>query len=244
MTTGPTLTDRLRERIYGDDPHPYDILEREVRRRLSPDHTLFEIGCGRTAPLLRHFLGDAAQLWGIDLVTFRADDLPAGIDIHQADAASTGLEDASVDLAYSRAVMEHVVDADAVFNELSRILRPGGSYVFLTPSLWDYASLVSMAVPNRFHPHIVRLTEGRAEEDVFPAHYQCNTRSAVRRLCTTHNLEPESIRFLGQYPCYFQFNPLLFLAATAYEKLTTTFEALGPLRGWMLAVVTKPAAPL
>jgi len=240
VTDTPTLTDRLRARIYGDDPHPYDILEREVRRRLSPQHTLFEIGCGRTAPLLRHFQGDAARLWGIDLVDFRADDLPEGIEIHQADAASTGLEDDSVDLAYSRAVMEHIVDADAVFAEVSRILRPGGSYVFLTPSLWDYASLVSMAVPNRFHPTIVRLTEGRAEEDVFPAHYQCNTRGAVLRLCGAHGLESESVRFLSQYPCYFQFNPALFLVAAAYEKLTCAFELLSPLRGWMLAVVTKP----
>ena len=143
--TSPTLTDRLRDRIYGDDPHPYDTLEREVRRRLSPQHTLFEIGCGRTAPLLRHFLGDAERLWGIDLVDFRAEDLPKEIEIHQADAAKTGLEDSSVDLAYSRAVMEHVEDADAVFQEMYRVLRPGGSYVFLTPSLWDYASLFSMA---------------------------------------------------------------------------------------------------
>jgi len=239
VTDSPTFTDRLRDRIYGDDPHPYDILEREVRRRVAPHHTLFEIGCGRTAPLLRHFEGDVARLCGVDLVDFRADDLPESIELHQADAASTGLEDASVDLAYSRAVMEHIEDADAVFGEMRRILRPGGSYVFLTPSLWDYASLVSMAVPNRFHPYIVRLTEGRAEEDVFPAHYQCNTRSAVHRLCRDHELEPESVRFLGLYPCYFQFNPALFLAATAYEKLTSAFELFGPLRGWMLAVVTK-----
>ena len=138
------------------------------------------------------------------------------------------------------AAVLHRRDADAVFAEVSRILRPGGSYVFLTPSLWDYASLVSMAVPNRFHPTIVRLTEGRAEEDVFPAHYQCNTRGAVLRLCGAHGFEPESVRFLSQYPCYFQFNPVLFLAATAYEKLICAFELLSPLRGWMLAVVTKP----
>ena len=240
--TPPTLTDRLRDRIYGDDPHPYDTLEREVRRRLSPKHTLFEIGCGRTAPLLRHFLGDAERLWGIDLVDFRAEDLPKEIEIHQADAAKTGLEDSTVDLAYSRAVMEHVEDADAVFQEMHRILRPGGSYVFLTPSLWDYASLISMAVPNHLHPHIVRLTEGRAEEDVFPAHYQCNTRGRAQSLCDDHGLELESLRFLSQYPCYFQFNPVLFLAATAYEKLICTSELFGPLRGWMLAVVTKPKA--
>lgn len=240
MTDSPTLTDKLRDRIYGDDPHPYDLLEREVRRRLEPHHTLFEIGCGRTAPLLRHFEGDAERLWGIDLVDFRADDLPPGIDIHKADAGATGLEDSTVDLAYSRAVMEHVEDADAVFKEVERILRPKGSYVFLTPSLWDYASLVSMAIPNKFHPQIVRLTEGREEEDVFPAHYQCNTAGAVRRLSRAHGLEAESVRYLSQYPCYFQFNPVLFLLASAYEKLTCTTELFGPLRGWMLAVVTKP----
>ena len=240
MTDSPSLTDRLRDRIYGDDIHPYDVLEREVRRRIEPQHTLLEIGCGRTAPLLRQFLGDADRLWGIDLVDFRADDLPDGIDIHNADAGDTGLDDESVDLAYSRAVMEHVEDADAVFQEVQRILRPGGSYVFLTPSLWDYASLVSMAIPNKLHPAIVRLTEGREEEDVFPAHYQCNTRGAVHRLSSAHGLSAESVRFLSQYPCYFQFNPILFLGAAVYERLTCATELLAPLRGWMLAVVTKP----
>ena len=41
-------------------------------------------------------------------------------------------------------------------------------------------------------------------------------------------------------PFFLGDNPVLFLLASAYEKLTCTTELLGPLRGWMLAVVTKP----
>ena len=37
------------------------------------------------------------------------------------------------------------------------------------------------------------------------------------------------------------FNGGLFLLATAYEKLISRFDALGFLRGWIFAVLMKPA---
>ena len=53
MTDSPTLTDRLRDRIYGDDPHPYDLLEREVRRRLDSLELAAELYRSAALPLCR-----------------------------------------------------------------------------------------------------------------------------------------------------------------------------------------------
>jgi hypothetical protein len=39
------------------------------------------------------------------------------------------------------------------------------------------------------------------------------------------------------------FNGALFLLGTAYEKLISRFEALHFLRGWILVVLKKQAAP-
>lgn len=231
------LAERLRLRYFGRDEHPYKRFEREVDLLLSPEHTLLDAGCGRTAPVLAKYRGRAARLIGIDAVDFTAS-VPE-VELHRGDLAFTGLETASVDLIMARSVMEHVSDPKTVYAEFARILRPGGRFIFLTANLWDYASLIAAAVPNRFHPWIVARTEGREEHDVFPVEYKSNTRRAIRRAAGYAGLGIERFEYLGQYPCYFMFNGALFLAATAYEKLIGSCRPLHRLRGWILCTLAK-----
>jgi len=234
------LAERLKQKYFGAEEHPYTTLEREIGRHLGPEATLLDAGCGRGAPVLAKFAGRARRLIGVDAVAF----LPGlqGLELVQGDLASTGLPDASVDLVYSRSVMEHVADPARVYAEMGRILKPGGRFVFLTANFWDYASIIATLVPNRFHPWIVSKVEGRAEEDVFPIQYRTNTRAAVKRWSARSGFEIESFRYLGQYPAYFQFNGFLFWLATGYEKLISRFSALHFLRGWIFVVLRKPQA--
>ena len=44
------------------------------------------------------------------------------------------MRDAAFDVAYCSDVLEHVTDVDAVLGETSRVLRPGGVYLFDTPN--------------------------------------------------------------------------------------------------------------
>ena len=69
------LAERLKERFFGSDEHPYRTFEREVEKRLRPQHTLLDAGCGWTAPVLSKYRGKAQRLIGVDLVDF-----PAPID--------------------------------------------------------------------------------------------------------------------------------------------------------------------
>jgi SAM-dependent methyltransferase len=228
---------RLRERHFGSDEHPYVTFEREVHRHLRPAHTLLDAGCGRTAPVLSGFRGAAARLVGVDMVDFTAEH--PGLELYQRDIAHTGLEPSSVNVIMARSVMEHVAQPAAVYGEFSRILAKGGRVVFLTANLWDYASLIAAAVPNRLHPWIVARTEGRHETDVFPVQYKSNTRRAIAREAAAAGLQIERFEYLGQYPCYFMFNGILFLLATAYEKTIASIGALNWLRGWILCTLVK-----
>lgn len=232
------LAHRLRDRYFGHAEHPYRTFEVEVLSHLAPTHTLVDAGCGRGAPVLKTFRGRAQRLIGIEAVDFI--DQPEGIELYNADLSATGLPDCSVDVIMARSVVEHLADPTTVFSEFRRILRPGGVFVFLTANLWDYASLVAKAVPNRFHPWIVARTEGRKEVDVFPTQYQCNTHAAVRRHAAASGLEVSAFRYLGQYPSYLLFSAPLFLAGTLYEKTLERFESLHFLRGWILCSLTKP----
>jgi SAM-dependent methyltransferase len=232
------LADKLKDRFFADSEHPYRTLERLISEQLRPEHTLLDAGCGYAAPILAKFKGRAARLVGVDLVRF---DRPIdGIELYQRDLADTGLPDASVDVVMCRSVMEHLTAPLAVYQEMHRILRPGGCFIFLTGNLWDYSALIARIVPNRLHPWIVARTEGREERDVFPVAYKTNTRGQIERLCAGSGLRLEAFSYCGQYPSYFMFNGALFLLATVYEKLITRFEPLRFLRGWILVTLRKP----
>lgn len=232
------LAHRLRERFYRDEEHPYRIFQAEVTRHLLSTATLLDAGCGRTAPVLARFRGRAARLIGVDVVDFRSD--AQDLELHRADLASMPIESDAVDVVMARSVMEHVTQPREVYAEVYRVLRPGGRFIFLTANLWDYASLVAKAVPNRFHPGIVARTEGRHEEDVFPTAYRTNTRAAVQRWASQSGFGIEDFHYLGQYPSYFLFNGLLFAMAMGYEKLVARLPALNFLQGWILVTLRKP----
>lgn len=228
---------RLREKYFAGDEHPYETLEAEIARWLQPHHTLLDAGCGRTAPVLRKYQNAARRLIGIDLVDFPGP--IAGLELQQGDVSNTGLPDGSVDLIYSRSVMEHVDDPDAVFAEANRVLAPGGRWVFLTANKWDYASIIASVIPNQLHPFIVRRVEGRPEEDTFPTRYRVNDRRTIEGLAHRHGFLLSGFSYLGQYPNYFQFSPLLFRVASHYELWLRRRPSRQWLRGWILASLQK-----
>lgn len=241
MSGIPERTLRYRERFFDEDDHPYRHLERAIESFLRPEDVLLEVGCGRKAEVISRFRGKARRLVGLDPVAFELDEeVREAVELQNGDMAHTHLESGSVDLAISRALMEHVEKPRPALAEMHRVLRPGGRYVFLAPNLGDYGSIAAWLTPNRYHADIVNKVEGRQLNDTFPTYFRCNTRGAIQRLSESVGLELERCDYLGQYPAYFQFSPTLFLLATGYEKLISKVEALRFLRGWLLVVLRRP----
>ena len=114
----------------------------------------------------------------------------------------SGIERNSIDLAYSRNVMKHLEDAEIAFSEIYKALKPNGRYIFLTPNFWDYASLMAYEIPNRLHAKIVKRSEGRSEEDIFPTYYRSNTYYRINRLARRHRRILSKSEYLRQYPSY------------------------------------------
>ena len=227
----------LKKKYFKSSEHPYRKYESKIESILNASDTILDAGCGRTAPILRKFDKKAKILIGVDL----EDPLEVITEVKyiKGNIASIDIPGNSVDIVISRAVLEHVPDPGAVFNEVSRVLKPGGSFIFLVPNLGDYVSIISKIIPNRFHKQIVSKTEGRKMDDVFPAYYKANTYSSIKALSQNHGFRVVEFQYLGQEPTIFKFNSLLYMLATGYEKILSRFECLGCLRGWILVQLKK-----
>lgn len=240
MINPSSNVDEQREHFFPSETHPYRILESRVFAEITPSSSVLEVGCGRTAPCLCRLRGTASALYGVDLVPFTVE--AEGLHLfNESVTEMTSIADGSMDLVYSRSVMEHIEDADAAYREIFRVLRHGGKYIFLTPNRYDYASLIASLVPNRFHSRIVRYAEGRKEADTFPTFYRSNSFSCIRELADSSGFQVVELARLGQYPAYLQFNRTLFWLGCLYEKGLAKSRLLGCLKGWLLCVLKKPS---
>ena len=227
----------LIKKLYPNGKHPYDIYHDSICKYLRKQDTVVDIGCGSTAPDLTRLSGLAGTLVGLDLVPFRCGN--EALHLINASALQVPLADDTADMVISRSVLEHLPDPSLAFQEVSKILKYKGHFVFLTPNLYDYSTVASMVIPSRFHARIVSWAEGRDADDVFPTYYRANTSHKIGQLASQAGLSVCSLEYLGQYPCYLSFNPLLFGMGALYDKLICRYRPLRRLRSWILGVLEK-----
>jgi len=108
-------------------------------QRIGPIHageTVLDIGCGAGMDLLlaAQQVGPAGKAIGVDMTdamlerasaSARATGL-AQVEVRKGDATSLPVEDASVDVVISNGVLNLVPEKQRAFNEIIRVLKPGG----------------------------------------------------------------------------------------------------------------------
>jgi arsenite methyltransferase len=104
--------------------------------RAEPGAVVLDLGCGAGTDLLiaAQMVGPSGRAIGVDMTPSmlrqaRASAAGMGLDnveLHESLIESLPLEDASVDMVISNGVIDLVPDKDAVFDEIDRVLRPGG----------------------------------------------------------------------------------------------------------------------
>jgi arsenite methyltransferase len=104
--------------------------------RAKPGSVVLDLGCGAGTDLLiaAQMTGPGGGVIGVDMTSgmlerARASAAEMGltnVEVHESLIESLPLESASVDLVISNGVIDLVPDKDAVFDEIDRVLRPGG----------------------------------------------------------------------------------------------------------------------
>jgi SAM-dependent methyltransferase len=195
-------------------------LEALVRSHLSSQSHVLDLGCGRGG-VVELFWRDVRLAAGLDPdVPSLAEHRAAGMPVIRGRGENLPFAAASFDLIVCLWVLEHLDQPDVVFQEVRRVLRPGGHFVLLTPNLRNPLLLMNRlakALP-QLQRRIVPRLYGRHEADTFPVRYRANTAAAIRELAARSGLEVVSLKAVAD-PTYLALNPIMFRASVLTERL-------------------------
>ncbi len=107
----------------------------QLRPYLRDDCVFLEIGAGDCA-LSSTVAGKAREVYEIDISDQTRAPLPGNVKLVLSDGRSIPVPEASVDVAFSDQLMEHLHPEDAMdqLRNIHRCLKPGGAYVCITPN--------------------------------------------------------------------------------------------------------------
>ena len=104
--------------------------------RAAPGEVVLDLGCGAGTDLLiaAQMVGRSGGAIGVDMTSSMLEGAAESaremalenVELHESLIESLPLNDASVDVVISNGVIDLVPDKDAVFQEIDRVLRPGG----------------------------------------------------------------------------------------------------------------------
>jgi SAM-dependent methyltransferase len=230
----------LRERFYPPRFRGmYDRFSDVIHQHVRKGDVMLDAGCG-SGRVFQYAFEERQRprlIVGVDLT-----EEPKGnrnVDAAaRADLARLPFRDATFDIAISSHVAEHLVQPEAVFEELSRVLKPNGRLLVLTPNRWHYVTMSAALMPHSFH---LRFNQSRGVDahDIFPTVYRANTAKRLRILYEGASLDVEELLQFETEPEYLAFSTPTYAVGVGFERLVNRFDALKHLRVNLLAVGRK-----
>jgi SAM-dependent methyltransferase len=200
------------------------------------------IGCGDGTTLARH----AKVPEGTIALDLSRDSLLRNLSARRVvgDATRLPFADVSVDLVHCEHVLEHLPNPTALIAEVSRVLKPGGRFVFVTPNAWSYVAIAARAVPLGLRHKLIECMRGHpSTSDNHPTFYRANTTRTLRRLTSGGGLEFVRLDGYVSEPCYTTGLPIVHLLAIAWHRLLECCRMKRALGITLLGVVQKPERP-
>ncbi|KAA5602531.1 class I SAM-dependent methyltransferase [Blastochloris sulfoviridis] len=224
------LTQWLDATLYPDISRNWDdeLFRDRILEHLKPDDVVLDLGAGAGIVKQMNFKGVARRVCGVDIDP-RVVDNPMLDEGRISDASAIPYEAETFDLVFADNVLEHLAEPMSVFQEVARVLKPGGMFLFKTPNKWHYVPTIARMTPHWFHA-AVNGWRGREADDVFPTLYRANSRSDVESLAAATGFDVIAIDRIERRPEYLRFSVPTYLAGAAYERFVNMAPLFAPVR--------------
>lgn len=224
------------ERLNPDWEDSLTIYKNLIHAELGPEATLLDIGCGH-ADFLKDIYQQTPHTYGLDpdsqtlaknqflkhKVTGSADQMP--------------FEDDFFDVIILSWVVEHLTNPIAGFQEIYRVLRPGGKVAFITPNTYNPVVWINRLIPDFLHDRLTRHLYGRQEGDTYPIQYKMNSVKAIRATLGRIGFQEVDL-ILNEDPSYLSFNTISFKISCWLEKLLPR-----RMKVHLIGIFQKPLTP-
>lgn len=214
-----------------------DPFSRIVLQHLKGDCRIVDAGYGDGRIFKYDFKSRVEFLLGIDA----RNDLSRNQQVHYA--AQALLENMpvlsnSIDLIFSRFVLEHVRFPQSAFLEFGRVLRPTGKLFIQVPNAYHYFVLANRVIPHKMIQWLASL-DGYREEDAFPTFYRANTARTLKNLGENAGLRMHRVILYEPSPWFLRFSPITLAFGILYERIVNRFKVLSPFRAHINAIFQK-----
>ena len=212
------LRERYRSETSGWQPAT-EVFADCVRSQLAPSSCLLDLGCGRGG-LIEQLAHPLSQTVGVDPDWVSLREHRLGLNGAVALGRLPFAEN-SFDVVYASWVLEHWEYPERELVEIGRILKPNGSFIFITPNRghWLIALNRLLGSAESVQKQLVSRLYGRAEADTFPIFYRVNDPRSLNSVLANSNMRLKTLHCIGD-PTYLAFTEGLFRVLISAESLT------------------------
>ncbi len=176
------------------------LYEEWLESHVTPGIAWLDLGCGHQI-LPRWRLDEERRLVSLSGLVVGVDYETNALKNHQTlsnrvrgDIGKLPFTSDTFDLATANMVLEHLSDPESQLREICRVLKPGGLFLFHTPNVLGYTTMMARLIPGVVKKKLIHLLDRRSGEEVFPTYYRANSFRRIRTLAAATGFQSVQIR--------------------------------------------------
>lgn len=210
------------------------------QRYIQKDTVVLELGAGPKNMTSAFLKSVSAKLVGLDVNKGILDN-PYLDQAALYDGTRFPFQDESFDVVVSDYVNEHLENPVAICREIRRVLVRDGVFIFRTPNVYHYVSVVGKFTPHSVSLKLPHWLRDLPEETPEPylKYYQFNSKKRCTDILKSTGFQILELRLVEKEPSYGMRSRFLFLPFMIYERVVNASDLLSAFRANIFCVAKK-----